>query len=361
MTRSSVLDVRALRARPRRAELRAFWARFREEHPRVRDPERRGRRIILAFNVVGLTVVELGLLVTLANEVGRGRGDQVPPIVAIASLMLVVLVMCASLLWRNERRRTRPRTHWALAHFAQDNELVYTPGPRSGTMRAWWSITGHTVARAMTRRNADGRTVEWADYEIRNATRRFTYPPVGGWIAIGLRRALPHIVVRATGRGTRAFSVSAVPDSAQRLSLEGDFDQYFDLYCPEGYEADALYLFTPDVMARAIDDAGGWDIEIVDDLLLLVHPRDVVTTDPARWDEVMRTADAFVTRLEQWERWREDQLRDDPDGGAARYDAAEVAPGGRRLRTSWGLAAWVSFGVVAAVFVGLLVAVMTSR
>lgn len=357
----SPLRVEALRARPSRAELREFWARFREEHPRVRDPERRGRRIALTFNVVAMSIVVLGLSVTLVNEIRWGRGDQVVPIVAIALLMLAVLVMSASLLRRNERRRTRRRTHWALAHFAEDNALVYTPGPRSGTMRAWWSITGHTVARAVTRENADGRRVEWADYEIRSASRRFTYPPVGGWIAIGLHRPLPHMIVRATGRGARALSVAAVPASAQRLSLEGDFDEHFDLYCPEGYEADALYLFTPDVMAQAIDDAGGWDIEIVDDLFLLVHPRDVVTTDPARWVEVMRTADAFADKLAQWERWREDQLRDDPVGGVNRRDAADVAPAGRRLRTYWGVAAWLSFGLVAAVFAGLLVAVVVSR
>jgi len=361
MTESTALNVEALRARPSRAELRRFWARFRQEYPRVRDPERRGRRIALTFNVVAMTIVVLGLSLTLANEGRRGRFDQVPTIVAILFLMLAVLVLSASLLWRNERRRTRRRTHWALAHFADDNALVYTPGPRSGTMRAWWSITGHTVARAVTRENADGRRVEWADYEIRNSTRRFTYPPVGGWIAIGLHRPLPHIIVRATGRGTRAFSVSAVPDSAQRLSLEGDFDEHFDLYCPEGYEADALYLFTPDVMAQAIDDAGGWDIEIVDDLLLLVHPRDVVTTDPARWVEVTRTADAFAAKLTQWERWREDQLRDGPAENGARRDVAEVAPAGRRLRTSWGAAAWVSFGLVAAVFVGLFLALISSH
>lgn len=361
MGTNAALDFGAFRVRPGRRELRRFWARFRQENPRVRDPERRGRRISLTFIVVCASLALLGLSATVATEVRRGGSDQVPLILPLLLLSLAMLVMSAALLRRNERRRTSRRTHWALAHFAQDNALTYTPGPRSGTMRAWWSITGHTVARAITRENADGRQVEWADYEIRNAARRFTYPPVGGWIAIRLHRPLPHIIVRATGRGTRAFSVSAVPDAAQRLSLEGDFDRFFDLYCPEGYEADALFLFTPDVMAQAIDDAGGWDIEIVDDLLLMVHPRDVVTTDPARWVEVVQTADAFATKLEQWERWREDALRTDSAGSRARRDTTGVAPAGRRLHTSWGVAAWVSFGLVAAAFGGLLLAVFTSR
>ncbi|MEV7767414.1 hypothetical protein [Microbacterium sp. NPDC086615] len=352
MTEPTTLDVEALRARPSRAELREFWARFRREYPRVRDPERRGRRAVFTFLLIVSTIGALGSWATITSEIRHGGSDEVRPMALFAFMFLGVFVFSVWGVIRTAKGRTRPREHWALAHFAEDNGLIYTPGPRSGTMRAWWSITGHTVSRAMTRENADGRTVEWADYEIRNATRRFTYPPVGGWIRIGLRRPLPHIIVRAARRGTRAFAVAAVPDSAQRLSLEGDFDEHFDLYCPEGYEADALYLFTPDVMAQAIDDAGGWDIEIVDDLLLLVHPRDVVTTDPERWVEVMRTADAFAAKLEQWERWREGQLRDDPAVTGLRRDTGEVAPAGRRLRTSWGLAAWVSFGIVVALVVG---------
>lgn len=352
MTESTTLDVGALLARPSRAELRRFWSRFRKEHPRVRDPERRGRRAVFTFILVTSTIGALGMGANIAAEIRQGGSDELRPLLLIVFLFLGVLVFSVWGLVRVGKRRTRPREHWALAQFAADNSLVYEPGPRSGTMRAWWSITGHTVSRAIRRENDDGRTVEWADYEIRNASRRFTYSPVGGWIKIGLRRTLPHIIVRATRRGTRAFAVAAVPDSGQRLSLEGDFDRSFDLYCPAGYEADALYLFTPDVMAQAIDDAGGWDIEIVDDMLLLVHPRDVVTTDPARWAEVMRTADAFATKLEQWERWRETQFRDDPAVDEARLDRALDAPAGRRLRTSWGLAAWVSFALAAALTLG---------
>lgn len=39
------------------------------------------------------------------------------------------------------------------------------------------------------------------------------------------------------------------------LSLEGDFDRYFTLYCPGDYERDALYVFTPDLLALLIDES----------------------------------------------------------------------------------------------------------
>ncbi|MEO7546479.1 MAG: hypothetical protein ABIT21_09370 [Terrimesophilobacter sp.] len=51
----------------------------------------------------------------------------------------------------------------------------------------------------------------------------------------------------------------------QVLSLEGDFDKHFTLYCPKEYEHDALYVFTPDLMTRLIDHAAGYDVELVDD------------------------------------------------------------------------------------------------
>lgn len=152
-------------------------------------------------------------------------------------------------------------------------------------------------------------------------------------------------------------STASVPDSSQRLSLEGDFDSHFALYCPSGYERDALYLFTPDVMTRAVDEAGGWDIEIVDDVLLLTRSRDVVTTDPAEWSEIIRTTVAFAGKIEQWERWRDDRAESEPDGAMGLPVASVgVAAGGRRLRTAWSTATWVWIGLGAALIATVVIA-----
>src|SRR5690606_23471582 len=95
-----------------------------------------------------------------------------------------------------------------------------------------------------------------------------------GYVAVKLDVPLPNIVLDAVGNNTLFGSnLPARFDRDQRLSLEGDFDQYFQLYCPEGYERDALYLFTPDIMARFIDNAAQLDAEIVDDWLFLYSKR----------------------------------------------------------------------------------------
>ena len=59
------------------------------------------------------------------------------------------------------------------------------------------------------------------------------------------------------------------PKEDQALSLEGDFDKYFTLYCPEGFERDALYVFAPDLMALLIDEAGGKHVEVIDDWMFV--------------------------------------------------------------------------------------------
>jgi hypothetical protein len=90
-----------------------------------------------------------------------------------------------------------------------------------------------------------------------------------GYVAVKLSTPLPNIVLDAVGNNGLFGSLPAALDGSQRLSLEGDFDRTFTLYCPSGYEADALYLFTPDIMARFVDHAAALDVEIVDDWLFL--------------------------------------------------------------------------------------------
>lgn len=106
------------------------------------------------------------------------------------------------------------------------------------------------------------------------------------------------------------------PDREQRLSLEGDFDRHFALYCPAGSERDALYLFTPDILALLIDRVRGLDVEVVGDRLLLTSFDDVVTRDPERWRDVIEATTALVAKVDRWERWRSDPIERPEDPSA---------------------------------------------
>lgn len=90
-------------------------------------------------------------------------------------------------------------------------------------------------------------------------------------VMILLPRPVPNMVLLSTGEGVLGKAGVAL-DESQRLALEGDFGRTFSLYCPREYETDALYIFTPDVMARLVDSAAGCDIEFVDNRVLIYAP-----------------------------------------------------------------------------------------
>ena len=74
------------------------------------------------------------------------------------------------------------------------------------------------------------------------------------------------------------------------LSLEGDFDQYFTLYCPKQYERDALYVFTPDLMALCIDEAAPFDIEVIDKWMFVYSATAFDMQQPWVYERLLRIA-----------------------------------------------------------------------
>ncbi|WP_345751893.1 hypothetical protein [Microbacterium rhizophilus] len=165
---------------------------------------------------------------------------------------------------------------------------------------------------------------------------------VFGYIAVRLRTSLPHIVLEPrVGNGV------AFPDpliGSQHLSLEGDFDRWYTLYCPAGAERDALYLFTPDVMARFVDGAEGHYVEIVGPWLLVYAPKRFSTLNPGRWEQVGSIVQAVTAKLDQWDGWR-GVTSDD----AAAADGVPASPRLRRSRDWSGLGCLLILGAVVAV------------
>lgn len=91
----------------------------------------------------------------------------------------------------------------------------------------------------------------------------------GWYAAIPLSRRLPHIaLLRRDDPGDSNL------DQGSRYSMGVEFDETFTLLCPPGYERDALYLFTPDVLAAMLDDAGAaqFGAEVIDDHLFFRFP-----------------------------------------------------------------------------------------
>jgi hypothetical protein len=259
--------------------------------------------------------------------------------------LLVMPVIGLVLLVRSLWRRNGVR-QFRIDAFARANSFDYTAwasGPRLPGMI--FSRQGETSAFStdVVRSDSDPSFVV-ANHTLATGSGKSRREYRWGYAFIRLAVPLPHIVLdaqRNNSLGKPALPVSLA--SRQRLSLEGDFDRHFALYCPEGYEADALYLFTPDTMARLIDDAALFDIEIIDDYLFLYSPEEVSTLDPARWQEVLSAIDVFSRRVEQWRRWRDDRIEvgapSERPVDAVPFSARPtgVATSGRRLarRADW--------------------------
>lgn len=103
------------------------------------------------------------------------------------------------------------------------------------------------------------------------ARARFDRPPYGPhrrfrYLSIRVPGPVPHLLLTAT---THQHTQVLLP-GAQRMSLEGNFDRFFETYAPEGMHRNALEVLTPDVMAGLIDYGTDWDIELVGDELIVL-------------------------------------------------------------------------------------------
>jgi len=151
-------------------------------------------------------------------------------------------------------------------------------------------------------------------------TRRTTRHSDHGYLSIRLPRSLPHFVVDAHANG-RSLPLPLKPKN--RVSLEGDFDDHFALYAPTGYERDALYLFTPDVMALLIDETGDLDVEVIGNRLTIYAPALFDLRNRAVWDRLEQIVRLLGAKAI-------DQAENYSDARAAGTDS-NVAPAGRRL------------------------------
>ncbi|MGN7860303.1 hypothetical protein ACTJI8_06955 [Microbacterium sp. 22303] len=267
--------------------------------------------VVMAILVVPVMfVIAMGIGLTIGSAVGHGAGASAGA--AIGGFGMLVLIggmgTGAGLLIARAQRDRRI-AQYRIACFAAANGMSYIGTIADPPLPGM--IFGHGSGRATTDavRGTQPRFVEFGNYRYTTGSGKDAHTHQWGYIAVKLDVPLPHIVLDALGNNALGSSLPASFDKHQRLSLEGDFDRYFTLYCPAGYETDALYLFTPDVMVRFMDSAALLDVEIVDDWLFLYTQRPVSTLDPNSWGWLFGAVAAVLGKLDQWERWRDDRLR----------------------------------------------------
>ncbi|WP_341955874.1 hypothetical protein [Microbacterium sp. LWH13-1.2] len=281
--------------------------------------------VVVALMALIVVPVIFTTIVSMVSTPG-GSGFATVPLV-IFGVLAVVIAIGSFVGWRRARV-TRYRLH----RFAQANGMSYEGRVTAPTLPGMiFSLGGSRMSTDLVR-GTTPRFVEFGNYQytVKRGKSSTTYR--WGYVAMKLDVPLPNIVLDAKGNNGFGSNLPASFQKEQRLSLEGDFDEYFTLYCPEGYERDALYLFTPDIMARFIDNAAELDVEIVDDWMFLYTQRRVSTLDPATWAWLFGAVGALITKLDQWERWRDERLLvENPTAAASASPAIAPRATGERL------------------------------
>lgn len=309
--------------------------------------------VIAVLAAVVIVPVLVSVVLSLASLSDSPAAGAVPLVLVVAVLAGVAVLVVVGV--RNART-----TRYRLNAFAQANGMSYEPRVTNPPLPGMIFSIGTSRMSTDLLRGTRPRFVEFGNYQytVKSGKNSTTYR--WGYVAVKLDVPLPNIVLDATGNNGFGSNLPASFRREQRLSLEGDFDRHFTLYCPEGYERDALYLFTPDIMARFIDNAAQLDVEIVDDWLFLYTQRKVSTLDPENWAWLFGTVGALLTKFDQWARWRDERLTAEGHGATASSAAAGTAlpfappvgmltppPGvaaqGRRLRRT---GTWLPFVVV---------------
>ncbi len=188
-----------------------------------------------------------------------------------AELGIWLLIIIAGVCLHQLYKYTVNTRHVKLSRFAAANDLSYTMllagAPHDGLI----FNTGYArFASEIVADYHETHGFEIANYRYDTGSGRSRRTHNYHYIMLKLPRRLPHMVLDA--KKGNFLGMSNLPVSfkkAQKLQLEGDFDKYFTLYCPKEYERDALYVFTPDIMAMMIDLGAKYDVEIIDDKLFL--------------------------------------------------------------------------------------------
>lgn len=320
------------------------------------------RRKVLAHVNDSLILWFVCVILMYGGIVTDGAGDGTVTPATIAGLSGAAVVLAAWLAGSVILHRWAARPPSARARGREWRQHLtalangFEPQPSGG--RTFRALITEDAGGVLVVPRFRGPGVEFGNV-VRKRARR------SGWsyVAVTLPVPLPHLVLAATADDARGGDLPASVGRGQRLSLEGDFDRHFRLYAPAEYERDALYLLTPDVMAALVDDAAGFDVEMVDRTLVFFRRELADFAQAGPWEAAGRILDGVAARIRRRAvRYRDERVLLGDGGRAAplRADLDEqepdprsprIAADGRRLdvrdrRTGClGVAAW--FGWIA--------------
>ncbi|KJL28125.1 hypothetical protein [Microbacterium oxydans] len=151
-------------------------------------------------------------------------------------------------------------------------------------------------------------------------------------VRIPLSAEAPRITLRSRRGGGALSLLPRRPSGRSELRLEGNFSDVFEVSVPAGYETDALYLLTPDLMVILLDASADLDLEIVDSTLHVYFPA-IDLTDPAVLARVLGAIAALHERFGRRTLLYRDERAPALDPAVSRRNGDTLAAAARTLDT----------------------------
>jgi len=278
---------------------------------------------LLVMAIVG--AVQVAGLVSALSSSGANASLSffiIPVIILIAVIVFAVITV------RNLLSNGTWELWFKLDTFARANGLVFSPASAAPSYAGAIFGLGSNRQKLNSLFSVEGRSIDMGNYRYVTKSGKSSTTHNWGYLALRLDRKLPHMVLdsRANNGIFGGTNLPAFFAKNQVLSLEGDFNKHFTLYCPKQYERDALYVFTPDLMALLIDEAAPFDVEIVDDWMFVYSPKPFVSGDPHVYQRLFRIIDTVGAKtLSQTDRYADERIGDPA--------VNLVAPSGQRLKS----------------------------
>lgn len=295
-------------------------------------------------NIIKIAIIGIGGVIILS---------MVPAIIADSSTAIgriiaavIVAALVAATVFLIDYGYKRSARLW---HFARANNFSYTHTLLNPPYTGMIFQQGHSRFASniiYVPASESFASFEMGDYQYTTGSGKEKQTHDWFYLSIEMDRQLPHMVLDSRANNVRFFGkdlMTNLPESFSKdqvLSLEGDFNTYFTLYAPKEYERDALYVFTPDLMALLMDKSAQFDAEIIDNKLYFYRRYSVDRTNPTMMYQLLTIIHTVGMKMYQ----QTDYYADERVGDRA---SNVIAQGGRRLKQRIN---WVVVIVVIAIF-----------
>lgn len=183
----------------------------------------------------------------------------------ISVIILVTIALIGIITYKNAGVRAL-----RLEQFCNDNNLTLTPfftsiDHHDGVI---FGIGHSRVARNGISGEMNGNNFVLFDYQYTIGNGKNSHTDHFGVTMIKLNKKFPHIILdnkQDSSIGLFTF------DKSQRLELEGDFNNYFNVYGPKEYEIEVLQILNPSVMQSLLTINEPMDIEIIGEHLYIYN------------------------------------------------------------------------------------------